>query len=340
MYTVPGFDELAQTLQGSWSDHFKVLPPKTSGRNGILTGTMLYTKTAASGRKYDDQISFMGPPCTLLPPIRDGIVMYPKVTLNLNRKDNKTDDNDPKDKAYADERTAFVAFVKEVEQQTLAKVQEDPKAFFGKEIKPANVFVKDSFVEPEEDNYRTKFTCKVDLKDEAQGIRENIDWTLIRIDVHDVKMGEEDNEVHWTPLTLEDISGRDKILPIFRSAYPYFDTAKNHRTGEIEGYLKIQWCLSGLQRIEKVVDPKRRRDDDDDAVNPAWMKKIKQYMANDDDDTAHTTTTTNAVDAVDAAHASTADESQAVATSNTFNNNSNEQSNILHRKNSEVSVEA
>lgn len=284
MYTVPGFDELAQALQGSWDEHFKVLPPKSSGRNGILTGSMLYTKTASSGRKYDDQIAFMGPPCTMIPPIREGIVMYPKVTLNLNRRDGKLDDNDPKDKAYAEERSEFMAFVKQVEHQTLAKVKEDPKAFFGgKDIKPANVFVKDSFTEPEEDNYRTKFTCKVDLKDEAQGVRENIDWTLIRIDVHDVTMGD-DNEVKWTPLTLEDIASRDKVLPIIRSAYPYFEVVKNHRTGELEGYLKIQWCLSGLQRIEKVSDPKRRRDDDDESVNPAWMKKIKKYMAETEND--------------------------------------------------------
>lgn len=277
MYTVPGFDELAKTLEGAWTETFKVLPPKSSGRNGILTGSMLYTKTASSGRKYDDQIAFMGPPCTMIPPIRDGIVMYPKVTLNLNRRDGKFDENDPKDKAYAAERLEFMKFVKEIEHQTLCKVKEDPKAFFGgKEIKPENVFVKDSFAEPEEDNYRTKFTCKVDLKDEAHNVRENIDWTLIRINVHDVKMGAAD-EVVWSPLTLEDIASRDKILPIFRSAYPYFEVVKNHRSGELEGYLKIQWCLSGLQRIEKVVDPKRGRDDDD-AVNPAWMKKIKQYM--------------------------------------------------------------
>jgi hypothetical protein len=288
MYTVPGFDDLAQTLQASWEEHFKVLPPKSSGRNGILTGSMLYTKTLAGGRKYDDQVAFMGPPCTMIPPIRDGIVMYPKVTLNLNRRDGKLDENDPRDKAFAEERDAFAQFVKEVEHQTLAKVKEDPKAFFGgKDIKAANVFVKDSFVEPEEDNYRTKFTCKVDVKDEAQGVRENIDWTLIRIDVHDVKIGEglDDEQVQWTPLTLEDIASRDKIVPIFRSAYPYFETVKNHRTGELEGYLKIQWCLSAIQRIEKVADPKRRRDDDDESVNPAWMKKIKQYMADNETET-------------------------------------------------------
>jgi hypothetical protein len=166
----------------------------------------------------------------------------------------------------------------------------------GKDIKPANVFVKDSLVEPEEDNYRTKFTCKVDVKDEAQGLRENIDWTLIRLDVHDVQIGdEEDGEVKWTPITLEDIASRDKIVPIFRSAYPYFETVKNHRTGELEGYLKIQWCLSALQRIEKVADPKRRRDDDNEAVNPAWMKKIKQYMADNENqhETAASTASTD-----------------------------------------------
>lgn len=293
MYTVPGFDELAQTLQAAWTENFKVVPPKSSGRNGILTGSMVYTKTAASGRKYDDQIAFMGPPCTIIPPIKEGIVLYPKLTLQLNRKDGKVDDVDPKDAAYAEERKAFMAFVKEVEQHTLAKVKEDPKAFFGgKDIKPSNVFVKDSFIEPEEDNYRTKFTCKVDLKDEAQGARENIDWTLIRIDVHDVKMGAS-GEVEWTPLTLEDVASRDKVLPIFRSAYPYFEVVKNHRNGELEGYFKIQWCLSGLQRIEKVHDPKRKRDDDNDAVNPSWMKKIKQYIdeqaTNDNDGEAATT---------------------------------------------------
>lgn len=293
MYTRPGFDDLAQTLQGSWDELFKVLPPKSSGRNGILTGSMLYTKTLPGGRKYDDQIAFMGPPCTMIPPIREGVVMYPKVTLNLNRRDGKLDENDPRDKAFAADRDAFVQFVKEVEHQTLAKVKEDPKAFFGgKDIKPANVFVKDSFVEPDEDNYRTKFTCKVDVKDEAHGARENIDWTLIKLDVHDVKIGHadgegegegDDDQVQYTPITLEDIASRDKIVPMFRSAYPYFEIVKNHRTGEFEGYLKIQWCLVGIQRIEKVADPKRRRDDDDGVVNPAWMKKIKQYMAENDD---------------------------------------------------------
>ena len=316
MYTVPGFDELSQTLQGNWDEHFKVLPPKSSGRNGILTGSMLYTKTASSGRKYDDQIAFMGPPCTMIPPIREGIVMYPKLTLQLNRRDGKIDDNDPKDKAYAEERDSFVEFVRTVEEKTLAKVKEDPKSFFGgKDIKAANVFIKDSFTEPDEDNYRTKFPCKIDLKDEAQGIRENIDWTLIRIDVHDVKLGE-DGEVVWQPLTLEDIASRDKILPIFRSAYPYFDTVKNHRTGEMEGYVKIQWCISGLQRIEKVSDPKRRRDDDDESVNPSWMKKIKQYMEDNEGETP--------------AHVQAQAQAQAQASS----------AETVMRKNSEVSVEA
>lgn len=296
MYTVPGFDELAQTLQASWKEHFKVVPPKSSGRNGILTGSMVYTKTSSNGRKYDDQIAFMGPPCTIIPPIKEGIVVYPKITLQLNRRDGKVDDMDPKDAAYAEERKAFMAFVKEVEEHTLAKVKEDPKAFFGgKDVKPANVFIKDSFVEPEEDNYRTKFTCKIDLKDEAQGARENIDWTLVRIDIHDVKMGA-NGEVEWTPLTLEDVMSRDKVLPIFRSAYPYFEVVKNHRNGELEGYCKIQWCLSGLQRIEKVHDPKRKRDDDNGAVNPSWMKKIKQYI-NEEQPDATTTTTDNNNDA-------------------------------------------
>ncbi len=296
MYTRPGFDDIAQTLQASWEEHLKVLPPKSSGRNGILTGSILYTTTLESGRKYDDQIAFMGPPCTMIPPIREGIVMYPKVTLNLNRRDGKIDESDPKDKAFTAERSAFMQFVKELEHQTLAKVKEDPKAFFGgKDIKPANVFVKDSFVEPEEDNYRTKFTCKVDVKDEAHGVRENIDWTMIKLDVHDVKIDVDNDEVQYTAITLEDVASRDKIVPMFRSAYPYFETVKNHRTGEFEGYLKIQWCLSGIQRIEKVADPKRRRDDDDSSMNPAWMKKIKQYMADNENEveTASTTSSVN-----------------------------------------------
>lgn len=298
MYTVPSFEEFFKTLNKDWDQGFKVLPPKSTsnGKNGILTGSMLYTKTTSNGRKFDDQIAFMGPPSTIIPPIREGRILYPKLTINLNRKDGKAEENDPKDVDYTQERHAFVAFIKEIEMETLKKIKEDPKTFFGgKTISPENVFVKTSFVEPEEDNYRTKFSCKIDLKDEARGMREDIDWNHVKIDVHDVTLSEQ-GQVEWKAITLEDISSRDKILPIFRSAYPYFEIVKNHRNGETEGYCKIQWCLSGLQRIEKVVDLKRKREDDDDIanVNPSWMNKIKEYISTTENEN-------NGVDQVDGA---------------------------------------
>ena len=239
MYSVPSFDELSATLETKWDTGFMVLPPKTSGKNGISTGSMMYTRTLDNGRSISDQIAFMGPPCTMLSPIRDGRALYPKISLNLNRKDGKTDENDPKDAAYAKERDAFVEFIREMEAQTLKKVKENPGAFFGgKAISPENVFIKRSLVDPEEDNYRTKLTCKVDLKEEANGAREDIAWEHIRLDVQDVKLAA-NGEVEFKKITLEDISMRDKILPSFRSAYPYFEIVKNHRNGEMEGYCKI-----------------------------------------------------------------------------------------------------
>jgi hypothetical protein len=296
MYSVPSVDELSATLETNWETGFKVLPPKTSGKNGISTGSIMYTRTLDNGRSIDDQLAFMGPPCTMLSPIRDGRVLYPKISLNLNRKDGKTDEFDPKDAEYAKERDAFVEFVREMEAQTLKKVKENTSAFFGgKAISPDNVFIKRSLVDPEEDNYRTKLTCKVDLKEEANGAREDIDWNHIRIDVQDVKLAA-NGEVEWKKITLEDIAMRDKILPSFRSAYPYFEMVKNHRNGEMEGYCKIQWCLAGIQRIEKVHDMKRTRDDDEDGEgpSPAWMKKIKAYIK-DKDDEAVTETVQEAV---------------------------------------------
>lgn len=279
MHTVPSFDELLVTIRSAEGDGgLKVLPPKGSGKNGILTGTMLYTKTTSQGRRYDDQIAFMGPPCTVIPPIQENRIRYPKLTLQLNRKDQKPDEYDPKDVGYTEERKEFVAFVKEMEALVLAQVKQDPKAFFGgKDVTPENVLVKHSLVDPEEDNYRTKLSCKLDLKDEARNIREDIEWTHIRIDVHDIML-DEMGDVQWKPITLEDIASRDKVLPIFRSAYPYFEVVKNHRTNELEGYCKIQWCVSGLQRIEKVNDHKRKREDDEQEVHPSWMNKIKAYI--------------------------------------------------------------
>lgn len=285
MYSVPSFDELSATLETKWATDFKVIPPKSSGKNGIMTGSMMYIRKLDNGRVIDDQIAFMGPPCTMLPPIRDGRVLYPKITLNLNRKDGKTDENDPKDEAYAKERDAFVDFIREMEMQTLKKVKENPVAYFGGKVVSAdNVFIKKSLVEAEEDNYRTKLACKVDLKEEANGAREDIDWNHVRIDVQDVKLS--NGEVEWKKITLEDITIRDKILPSFRSAYPYFEIVKNHRSGEMEGYCKIQWCLAGLQRIEKVHDMKRARDDGDadaERPSPSWMEKIKAYIKDKDD---------------------------------------------------------
>ena len=289
MHTVPSFDELAQTIHASNSG-LKVLPPKGSGRNGILTGSMLYSRTTSQGRTFDDQIAFMGPPCTVIPPIQEGRVRYPKLTIQLNRKDEKPDENDPKDVGYTEERKAFVAFLKDMESLVLAKIKEDPKAFFGgKDVTADNVIMKHSLVDPEEDNYRTKFSCKIDLKDDANGAREDIDWTHVKIDIHDVMLDEQGN-VAWKPLTLEDIASRDKVLPIFRSAYPYFEVVKNHRTNELEGYCKIQWCISGLQRIEKVNDHKRKRDDGDQEVHPSWMNKIKEYIQSTDNSTNETQT--------------------------------------------------
>lgn len=287
MYTVPSFDELSLSLAANWKEGFKVMPPKTSGKNGILTGSMVYTRALENGRTIDDQIAFMGPPSTIIPPIREGRVLYPKITLNLNRKDGRAEENDPKDAAYTVERKAFVAFILDMEAQTLAKIRENPKAYFGgKDIKPENVFMKNSLVEPEEDNYRTKLTCKVDLKDEANGAREDIDWNHIRLDIQDVSMNTQ-GEVEWKKLTLEDIASRDKVLPSFRSAYPYFEIVKSHRNGELEGYCKIQWCLSGLQRIEKVNDYKRKRDGDEESagVSPSWMNKIKEYIQSSEEET-------------------------------------------------------
>jgi hypothetical protein len=169
----------------------------------------------------------------------------------------------------------------------LTKIKENPKAYFGgKDIKPENVFMKNSLVEPDEDNYRTKLTCKVDLKEEAHGAREDIDWNHIRLDIQDVSMSLQ-GEVEWKKLTLEDIASRDKVLPSFRSAYPYFEIVKSHRNGELEGYCKIQWCLSGLQRIEKVNDYKRKRDGDDESagISPSWMSKIKEYIQSSEEET-------------------------------------------------------
>jgi hypothetical protein len=62
---------------------------------------MIYTRSLENGRAIDDQIAFMGPPCTIIPPIREGRVLYPKLSLNLNRKDEKAEENDPKDVAGA-----------------------------------------------------------------------------------------------------------------------------------------------------------------------------------------------------------------------------------------------
>jgi hypothetical protein len=281
MHTVPGFDELSQTIHAG-ENRLKVLPPRGSGKNGILTGSMLYTKTTSQGRTFDDQIAFMGPPCTVIPPVQEGRVRYPKLTIQLNRKDGKPDENDPKDVGYTEERATFVTFLKDMEALVLARVREDPKAFFGgKEIAADNVIMKHSLMEPEEDNYRTKFSCKMDLKDEAGGAREDIAWDHVKIDIHDVMLDEQGN-VAWKPLTLEDVGSRDKVLPIFRSAYPYFEVVKNHRTNVFEGYCKIQWCLSGLQRIEKVNDHKRKRDDENQDVHPSWMSKIKEYIQSAD----------------------------------------------------------
>lgn len=55
---------------------------------------------------------------------------------------------------------------------------------------------------------------------------------------------------------------------------------------ELEGYCKIQWCLAGIQRIEQGYDMKRTRDDDEDGEgpSPAWMKKIKAYIKDKDDE--------------------------------------------------------
>lgn len=278
MHSVPSFEELSHLLAADWKDGLKVLPPKNPGRNGILTGSIMYTRANADGKKWLDQIAFAGPPCTIIPPIRDGRVMYPKLTLNLNRKDGKADENDPKDAAYTEERKLFVKMVHEMQERVLAKVRENPKAYFLKAIEPENVIIKDSLVEPEEDNYRTKMTCKVDLKQEAGGAREDIDWQHINLDVHDVKL-DKDGQVELKKATLEDVNGRDRLLPIFRSAYPYFEVVKNHRTGLFEGHCKIQWCLSGLQRIERINDNKRKREDEDAEAHPSWMAKIKEYMA-------------------------------------------------------------
>jgi hypothetical protein len=163
MYSVPS-DELSATLETKWANDFKVIPPKSSGKNGIMTGSMMYVRKLENGRIIGDQIAFMGPPCTMLPPIRDGRVLYPKISLNLNREDGKTDENDPKDEAYAKERDAFVDFVREMEAQTLKKVKENPTAYFGGKVTSAdNVFIKNSLVEAEEDNYRTKLACKVGI---------------------------------------------------------------------------------------------------------------------------------------------------------------------------------
>jgi hypothetical protein len=282
MYTVPSFDELAEKLNVDIKTLYKVLPPKSSGKNGIMTGSMVYTKTSSSGRQFDDQIAFMGPPCTIIPPIREGIVKYAKLTLNLNRKDGKVDEYDPKDADHSEARNKFADWIQALEQETLCRVKEDPKAFFGgKIVNVDNVFIKHSFKEPEEDNYRFQLTCKVDLKDEAKGAREDIEWQHIRIDVHDVTLDEE-HQVVWKPITLDQVASRDKVVPIFRSAYPYFETVKNHRTGDLEGYVKIQWCISGLQRIEKIDDHKRKREgDEDEQVDQGWLSKIKEYIAND-----------------------------------------------------------
>ena len=279
MHSVPSFEELAQTLAGDWKAGLKVLPPKNAGRNGILTGSIMYTRTGEDGKTWLDQVAFAGPPCTIIPPIQEGRVRYPKLTLNLNRKDGKADENDPKDQAYTEERKAFVKLVHEMQEKVLAKVRENPKAYFFKAIEPENVIIKDSLVEPDEDNYRTKMTCKVDLTQEANGVREDIDWTHINIDVHDVKL-DKDGHVELKKTTLEHLNGRDRLLPIFRSAYPYFEVVKNHRTGLFEGHCKIQWCLSGLQRIERINDNKRKREEDgDEEAHPSWMAKIKEYMA-------------------------------------------------------------
>jgi hypothetical protein len=279
MHSVPSFEELSHSIAANWKDGLKVLPPRNPGRNGILTGSIMYARPDADGKSYLDQIAFAGPPCTIIPPIREGRVMYPKLTLNLNRKDGKADENDPRDGAYTEERKLFVAMVHDMQGKVLAKIRENPKAYFLKAIEPENVIIKDSLVEPEEDNYRTKMTCKVDLKQEAKGAREDIDWTHINVDVHDVKIDAQ-GQVELQKTTLEDVNGRDRLLPIFRSAYPYFEVVKNHRTGLFEGHCKIQWCLSGLQRIERINDNKRKREDDGgDEADPSWMAKIKEYMA-------------------------------------------------------------
>ncbi len=278
VFIVPTFDELQATLASAEWTNFKVLPPRSAGKNGIMTGSMVYTKENASGRKVDDQVAFTGPPVTMIPPVRDGTVLYPKLTLNLNRQDGKLDEYDTRDAEFSAERDAFRAFVTALEEQTLVHIKQDPKAFFGKPIDPENIFIKSSFVEPEEPNYRTKFTCKLDVTEEARGARESIPWEQIKLDIHDLVVV--DNVVEFEKVLLVDLSSRDKILPVFRSAYPYMEVSRNHRNGELEGYAKIQFCLAGLHRIEKNSDLKRNRDDGNEEQTPAWMSKIQKYVQN------------------------------------------------------------
>lgn len=277
VFTVPTFDELQATLASDWTN-FKVLAPRSAGKNGIMTGSIVYTKENASGRKVDDQVAFTGPPVTMIPPARDGIVLYPKLTLNLNRQDGKIDEYDPRDAEFAAERDNFRAFVHLLEEQTIAQIKQDPKAFFGKPIAPENIFIKSSFVEAEESNYRTKFTCKVDVTEEARGARESIPWEHIKLDIHDLKVVNQ--EVEFEKVLLVDISSRDKVLPVFRSVYPYMEVSRNHRNGELEGYAKIQFCLAGLHRIEKNTDLKRLREDEGEERTPTWMSKIQKYVQN------------------------------------------------------------
>ncbi len=239
--------------------------PPSNLKSTILTGSITY------GR--GQQLAMSMPPCSILRSDKEGVMAYSKLTLQLNRRNGKPDIDDERDTRYTDERAEFYKLATWLDEQLLAAVKKNPKAYFNRDIDPKDIYVTPSISTAEEEFYRDKLQCKVDAFNSK---REQVPVNELKLSLHDVKKGE-DGGLNLQPISLTDINNTDRVVPLIRGVYPYFEVKNNPRNKIPEGTCKIQWCLSGLHRVEVVRDRKRKLDAESSGVY-VNRKTLNKYV--------------------------------------------------------------
>jgi hypothetical protein len=251
-------------------DRIVVKPPNPKNAKGgkILTGLLKWVNE----RGTEQDFRMTGPPCEAYGLVgKDtGTVKYAKCTILLIRE-GELQDIDMLG-MYAKERADFLLFIRYIEKKVKDMVTSNTSSFFLRDIDASKVELVSAIKTPPDEDKPLRMPCKIDVSDQVGPNKENIDPEHILLKITDSTTKSE--------YKVSDMRRDDIYLPVFSSAYPYFNS---------RGDFGIQFKLSSLVVLHRGAPP--AGDNCQDGLAEILLRynvapsSTKRELENDDDDT-------------------------------------------------------